>query len=48
MRKLVPPTLVYLLLPYLALSDPAITARLEAFRKAQAEKIKAMTLPELE
>ena len=32
----------------LALSDPAITARLEAFRKVQAEKIKAMTLPELE
>ncbi len=32
----------------LALSDPAITARLEAFRKEQAEKIKAMTLPELE
>jgi len=32
----------------LALFDPAITARLEAFRKVQAEKIKAMTLPELE
>jgi len=32
----------------LALSDPSITARLEAFRKVQAEKIKAMTLPELE
>jgi len=32
----------------LALSDPATAARLEAFRKEQAEKIKAMTLPELE
>ena len=32
----------------LALSDPATAARLESFRKEQAEKIKAMTLPELE
>lgn len=32
----------------LALSDPATAAQLESFRKEQAEKIKAMTLPELE
>ena len=32
----------------LALSDPATAARLESFRKEQAERIKAMTLPELE
>jgi 5-(carboxyamino)imidazole ribonucleotide mutase len=32
----------------LALSDPAIAARLESFRTEQAERIKAMTLPELE
>jgi 5-(carboxyamino)imidazole ribonucleotide mutase len=32
----------------LALSDPVTAARLESFRKEQAERIKAMTLPELE
>ena len=32
----------------LALSDPDIAARLNDFRKAQADKTKAMTLPELE
>jgi len=32
----------------LALSDPDMAARLNAFRKAQADKTKAMTLPELE
>ncbi|TFH08308.1 MAG: 5-(carboxyamino)imidazole ribonucleotide mutase [Nitrosomonadales bacterium] len=32
----------------LALSDPEMAIRLDAFRKEQAEKIKAMTLPELE
>ncbi len=32
----------------LALSDPATATRLESFRKEQAERIKAMTLPELE
>ena len=32
----------------LALSDPAMAEQLEAFRKMQAEKVKAMTLPELE
>ncbi len=32
----------------LALSDPATAAQLESFRKEQAERIKAMTLPELE
>ena len=32
----------------LALSDPATAARLESFRTEQAERIKAMTLPELE
>lgn len=32
----------------LALSDPEMATRLDAFRIAQAEKIKAMTLPELE
>lgn len=32
----------------LALSDPEIAARLNDFRKAQADKTKAMTLPELE
>ena len=32
----------------LALSDPATAARLESFRKEQAERIKAMTRPELE
>ena len=31
----------------LALSDPVTAARLESFRKEQAERIKAMTLPEL-
>lgn len=32
----------------LALSDPAMAKQLEAFRTTQAEKVKAMTLPELE
>lgn len=32
----------------LALSDPEMAAKLDDFRKAQADKIKAMTLPELE
>ncbi|MCX7183924.1 MAG: 5-(carboxyamino)imidazole ribonucleotide mutase [Nitrosospira sp.] len=32
----------------LALSDPAMARQLEAFRTTQAEKVKAMTLPELE
>lgn len=32
----------------LALSDPAIAGQLEAFRKMQAERVRAMTLPELE
>ncbi len=32
----------------LALSDPAIAEQLEAFRKTQAERVRAMTLPELE
>jgi len=32
----------------LALSDPALAKQLEAFRTTQAEKVKAMTLPELE
>ncbi len=32
----------------LALSDPAIAEQLEAFRKMQAERVRAMTLPELE
>lgn len=32
----------------LALSDPAISGQLEAFRKMQAERVRAMTLPELE
>jgi 5-(carboxyamino)imidazole ribonucleotide mutase len=32
----------------LALSDPDIAARLNDFRKAQADKTKAMTLPEFE
>ena len=32
----------------LALSDPDIAVRLNDFRKAQADKTKAMTLPELE
>jgi len=32
----------------LALSDPEMAARLDDFRKAQADKINAMTLPELE
>ena len=32
----------------LALSDPDIAARLNDFRKTQADKTKAMTLPELE
>lgn len=31
----------------LALSDPTIVEQLEAFRKMQAEKVKAMTLPKL-
>ncbi len=31
----------------LALSDPAMVEQLEAFRKIQAEKVKAMTLPKL-
>lgn len=31
----------------LALSDPALAKKLEAFRKAQVEKVKAMTLPKL-
>ncbi len=32
----------------LALSDPAMAKQLEAFRTTQAEKVKAMILPELE
>ncbi|TSA53315.1 MAG: 5-(carboxyamino)imidazole ribonucleotide mutase [Nitrosomonadaceae bacterium] len=32
----------------LALSDPVMAKQLEAFRTTQAEKVKAMTLPELE
>jgi 5-(carboxyamino)imidazole ribonucleotide mutase len=32
----------------LALSDPAMARRLEAFRAMQVEKVSAMTLPELE
>jgi len=32
----------------LALSDPALAKQLEIFRTTQAEKVKAMTLPELE
>ncbi len=32
----------------LALSDPAIAGQLEAFRKMQVERVRAMTLPELE
>lgn len=32
----------------LALSDPTMARQLEAFRTTQAEKVKAMTLPELE
>ncbi len=32
----------------LALSDPAMAGQLEAFRTTQAEKVRAMTLPELE
>ena len=32
----------------LALSDPEMAARLDDFRKAQADKINATTLPELE
>ncbi len=32
----------------LALSDPAMAKQLEAFRTTQAEKVRAMTLPELE
>ncbi len=31
----------------LALSDPTMAGQLEAFRKMQAEKVKAMTLPKL-
>jgi len=31
----------------LALADPAMAKKLEAFRKAQVEKVKAMTLPKL-
>ena len=31
----------------LALSDPTLAKKLEAFRKAQVEKVKAMTLPKL-
>lgn len=31
----------------LALSDPTMAEQLEAFRKMQAEKVKAMTLPKL-
>jgi len=31
----------------LALSDPALAKKLEAFRKAQVEKVQAMTLPKL-
>ena len=31
----------------LALADPALAKKLEAFRKAQVEKVKAMTLPKL-
>ena len=31
-----------------ALSDPAIAGQLEAFRKMQVERVRAMTLPELE
>jgi 5-(carboxyamino)imidazole ribonucleotide mutase len=31
----------------LALSDPTMAEQLEAYRKMQAEKVKAMTLPKL-